>query len=187
MEIYTTSKTKKDLIEILALQKSNLAINLTDDEIRSQGFVTVNHSYADLMKLNTIEQHIIAKDNGKVIAYLLAMTKESKSNIPILIPMFDMFNKVAFANKPISEYNYIVVGQVCIDKKYRGRGILDKCYLTYRSHFKDKYDFAITEIANTNLRSLNAHKRIGFREIHRYKSPDKTEWVIVLWNWDKGA
>ncbi len=187
MVIYTTSKTEKDLIEILELQKSNLAINLTDDEIQSQGFVTVNHSYADLLKLNNIEQHIIAKDNDKVIAYLLSMTKKSQFDIPILIPMFDIFNEVVFANKPVSEYNYIVVGQVCIDKKYRGQGILDKCYFTYRSHFKDKYDFAITEIASTNLRSLNAHKRIGFKEIHKYKSADKTEWIIVLWNWDNGA
>jgi len=49
--------------------------------------------------------------------------------------------------------------------------------------FVDKFDFAITEIDNRNQRSLNAHKRIGFREIHRYNSADKTEWVIVVWDW----
>jgi predicted GNAT superfamily acetyltransferase len=183
MVIYTHSITETDLLGILVLQKSNLAINLPADEIQSQGFVTVNHSYEDMLKLNNIEQHVIAKENDRVIAYLLAMTSKSKSDIPILIPMFDIFNEIVFANKPVSSYNYIVVGQVCIDKNYRGQGILDACYSAYRSSFSKKYDFAITEIASTNPRSLNAHKRIGFKEIHRYTSAVGTEWVVVLWDW----
>ena len=50
-------------------------------------------------------------------------------------------------------------------------------------YYSNKYDFAITEIAATNLRSLKAHRRIGFKEINTYLSPDKTEWVVVLWDW----
>ncbi len=187
MEMYTTSTTEEDLLGILSLQKSNLAINLTKDEISSQGFVTVKHSYASLMKLNEIENHIVAKDGDKVVAYVLAMTKKSQFDIPVLEPMFDEFNNVVFEGRPISTYNYIVIGQVCVDKNYRGKGIFDKCYSTYKDHFSRKYDFAITDIASTNLRSLQAHKRIGFKEIHKYTSPDKTEWIIVLWNWKNGT
>ena len=182
---YTTADTENDLGGILRLQKSNLPVNLSDDEIRSQGFVTVIHSYADLLKLNNIEPHIIAKDNGQVIAYLLAMTKQSGHDIPVLIPMFMIFEEVIFGGKMISDYNYMVVGQVCVDKQYRGQGILDKCYWRYREQFKGKYDFAITEIAATNPRSLNAHKRIGFTEIHRYSTPDDVEWSVVIWDWEE--
>jgi len=133
--------------------------------------------------MNNIEKHVIAKDGEKVIAYLLAMTKKSKADIPVLIPMFEMFDHIIFNNKPISSFCFIVVGQVCVHKQYRGIGVLDHCYFFYREHFKNKYNFAVTEIDTKNLRSLNAHKRVGFNEAHRYKSPDETEWSIVLWDW----
>ncbi|MFI5185205.1 MAG: GNAT family N-acetyltransferase [Chitinophagales bacterium] len=183
MIVYTTATTENDLRGILNLQKANLKINLPDDEITSQGFVTVIHGFDDLKKLNEIERHIIAKEENSVIAYLLAMTARSKNDIPVLVPMFEMFSKISFAGRSIAHYNYIAVGQVCVSKNYRGQGVLDNAYLKYKNHFKNKYDFAITEIASTNQRSLNAHKRIGFTEIHRYKAQDETEWVIVLWDW----
>ena len=183
MIIYTTANSKNDLEGILNLQKRNLPSSLTNDEIQSQGFVTVDHSYEQLETLNNYEKHVIAQDNDKVVGYLLAMTKRSRLDIPVLIPMFELFEGVSYNRKKISEYNYLVVGQVCIDKAYRGQGILDHCYAAYREHYGTKYDFAITEIASTNLRSLKAHKRIGFKEVNTYVSPDKTEWIVVLWDW----
>jgi L-amino acid N-acyltransferase YncA len=183
MIIYTTANSKNDLEGILSLQKRNLPSSLTNDEIQRQGFVTVDHSYEQLARLNDHEKHVIAKENEKVIGYLLAMTKRSRLDIPILIPMFELFDTISFDNRKISEYDYLVVGQVCIDKAWRGQGILDHCYAAYRDYYRTKYDFAITEIAATNLRSLNAHKRIGFKEIKIYVSPDKTQWSVVLWDW----
>ena len=183
MITYTTSKTKEELEQILTLQKQNLALGLTADEIAAQGFVTVSHSFDDLNKMNELEAHVIAKDNDRVIAYLLAMTVRSRFDIPILHPMFEMFEEMTYENKKIAEYNYMVVGQVCVAAGYRGQGIFDSCYAAYKNYFKDRYDFAITEIAMRNQRSLNAHKRVGFKTIHEYKAPDGEEWNIVVWDW----
>jgi ribosomal protein S18 acetylase RimI-like enzyme len=183
MILYTTANSRNDLEGILNLQKRNLAPGLTKDEIQTQGFVTVDHSFEQLEVLNEHEKHVIAKDNEKLIGYLLAMTKRSRFDIPILVPMFELFDTLSYNGKLISEYNYLVVGQVCIDKAYRGQGILDHCYETYRQHYSTRYDFAITEIATKNSRSLKAHKRIGFKEINIYASPDQTEWSVVLWDW----
>ena len=187
MIIYTTSTTKDDLLGILDLQKINLPAVLSGEDILIEGFVTVKHTYDDLKKLNDIEKHIIAREDDKVIAYVLAMTEHSKFEIPILIPMFETFSKTSYNNRFISDYNYIVVGQVCVDKNYRGKRILDNCYAAYKKQFTGKYDFAITEIDSTNKRSLNAHKRIGFKEIVRYNSADETEWCIFLWDWRKNG
>ncbi|WP_224996211.1 GNAT family N-acetyltransferase [Cesiribacter sp. SM1] len=180
---YTIADSKEDLLGISSLQKVNLPASLTEEECKKQGFVTVSHTYEQLKELNDIEKHIIVKDGQKVVAYVLAMTEQSKYQLPILVPMFELFDSITFAGKTISAYKYIVVGQVCIDKGYRGQGILEQSYATYRKHFAGNYDFAITEIASNNLRSLQAHKRIGFIEIHRYISPENIEWCIVLWNW----
>jgi L-amino acid N-acyltransferase YncA len=183
MIIYTTANSKNDLEGILHLQKANLPASLTPPEIESQGFVTVDHSYEQLEKLNEVEKHIIAKDDDRVIGYLLAMTEQSKHEISVLIPMFNAFDAIFYKEKKIAEYNYIVVGQVCIDKSYRGQGILDDCYNTYKKIYEQKYDFAITEIDATNSRSLNAHERIGFKKIHSYPGLYNEAWIVVIWDW----
>ena len=180
---YTTSKTNQDLLQILELQKRNLPQNLTAEKKSLQGFVTVMHSFETLFKMNSIEKSIVAKDGDQVIGYLLAMTKASKDDIPILIPMFNEFDNILYRGKKIAEYNYLVVGQVCVDEAYRGQGILDECYTEYKEHFKNKYDFAITEIHTSNKRSIRAHQRIGFEIIHNYKDPDGDLWEVVLWDW----
>jgi L-amino acid N-acyltransferase YncA len=183
MLTYTTANSKADLEGILSLQKKNLARGLSQEEIQSQGFVTVDHSYEQLKNLNDIEKHVIAKDDDNVVGYVLAMTKQSRDDIPILIPMFRIFDEIIFKDKKVSEYNYLVIGQVCVDIAYRGQGIFDSNYAAYKKLYQDKYDFAITEIATTNTRSLQAHKRIGFKEIHSYLSSDMTNWVVVSWDW----
>lgn len=183
MIIYTTSKSDEELAGILTLQKSNLPQNLLENDIKTQGFVTVSHSLEDLKKLNDYEEHLIIKDNQKVIGYLLAMTNKSRNDIPVLIPMFEIFDKISYKEKLISEYNYIVVGQVCIGKDYRGIGLFDKSYEAYKNFFKEKYDFAITEISINNKRSMNAHKRVGFIELHRYKDRNDLDWSVVIWDW----
>ena len=179
------TESVEELKGILALQKQNLASSLTDEEIKSQGFVTVIHSLETLRQLNDIEPHIVANDDDRVSAYLLAMTEDSQLLIPVLQPMFELFRTIPFAGKTVSAFHYLVVGQVCVDKAYRGKGLLDQCYTFYKETFQNQYDFAITEIAAHNLRSLAAHRRIGFQEVHRYTAPDSVEWVIVLWDWNK--
>lgn len=181
---YTTSKTIDDLEGILQLQRSNLAVNLSQEEISSQGFVTVVHRLSDLQNMNEIQQHIIAKDGDKVIAYLLCMTAAAKDDIPVLVPMFEMFDNILYNGKKISNHHFIVVGQVCVANGYRGQGVLDKCYDTYKKELGDNYDFAITEIAARNQRSINAHKRIGFKTVHEYTAPNGEAWHIVLWHWN---
>ncbi len=183
MITYSTSTSTSDLQGILSLQQQNLAVNLSPDEVLSQGFVTVTHRLEDLSRMNEIEAHVVAKDGEQVIGYLLAMTVQSKADFPVLIPMFELFERIQFREKPVAACHYLVVGQVCVDKNYRGQGILDQCYEAYKNRFKDKYDFAITEIAIKNQRSIKAHNRIGFREIHRYKAPDGVEWSVVVWEW----
>lgn len=185
MITYTISDSKEDLEGILRLQKANLSRSLSPGEAAAEGFVTVDHSFEQLKQLHDIAPHIIAKDHDRVIGYLLAMTSRSRNDIPVLIPMFREFESILYRGKPVGEWNYLVVGQVCIDKAWRGQGVLDRCYAAYRDRYSNKYDFAITEIATVNHRSRRAHQKTGFEEIHFYSSPGQTGWVVVLWDWNR--
>lgn len=185
MITYTLAKNKIDLEGIYALQKANLRKDLSEQEIESDGFVTVDHTWETLKKLNSIEPHIIAKEDEKIIGYVLAMTKKSRFDIPIIFPMFAEFQKITYEGKVVADYDYMVVGQACIHKDYRGEGIIENCFHLYKKTFSNRYDFSITEIAMTNRRSRNAHKKVGFKEIHSYKDSNQIEWVIVVWDWRK--
>src|SRR5690242_2315196 len=102
---YTTATSDKDLKGIIELQKNNLAVNLTNEIILKEGFVTVVHDLPILKKMNDIEQHVICKDGDKVVAYLLAMTAAAQHDIPVLIPMFESFQKISFHGKAVSDHN----------------------------------------------------------------------------------
>jgi hypothetical protein len=180
---YGPAQSESDLIGIRDLQRLNLPSQLTHEELQREGFVTVVHSLEDLKKLHDIEPGIIAKETHQVVGYLLAMTEASKKDIPVLIPMFDIFDQVDYLGKLVSNYHYLVVGQVCVDKNYRGTGLIDEMYKAYQLHFQNKYDFAITEIATLNPRSIRAHLRVGFEIVHTYVDPDNVEWCIVLMDW----
>ena len=181
---YTTAQDDRNLLGILDLQRRNLATNLQEDEIRSQGFVTVLHSIEDLRKMNAIEQHVIAVDNDQVVAYLLAMTQSSRNDIPVLVPMFDMIETIVFQGQPLSASSYIVVGQACVDRLYRGQGVFDAIYEQYARCFQSRYRYVITEIDAMNTRSLRAHSRVGFKTIHVYTTSSGVTWHIVLWDWN---
>lgn len=183
MVTYCLATTDDEIRGILALQQQNLARHLTTEQILSQGFVTVEHDFPLLQRMNDTEGSIIAKDDNKVIGYCLAMIPEFRNDIPILEPMFDTMDHLQFKGKSLGEYTYIVSGQVCIADGYRGLGIFDKMYQTYQKYYAPKYDFILTEISERNQRSLKAHLRVGFEMLHRYFSPDGEEWVIVLWEW----
>lgn len=183
MITYTHANTVQELQGIIDLQLANLPVTISKEEALEQGFVTVQHTLDILQKMNAIEPHYIALDGTKVVGYVLAMTKASKNDIPILEPMFDLFNQIPYKGQTIADFKYMVVGQVCVSKDYRGKGIFDQLYAEYRNKFAAKYDFAVTEIAVKNLRSMTAHQRVGFQEIHRYIAPDLVEWSVVIWDW----
>ena len=158
--IYKTVENNQEIVEILDLQRINLLPNLKPDDLM-QGFLTVSHTEELLTKMNAAEPSIIAKQENTLAGFCLAMTKDFRNDIPILIPMFDLFDELTY-HKSLSECNYIVVGQVCVAQKFRGKGIFDGMYEAFKDQYKSKYDFAITEIAKRNTRSFQAHLRVGF-------------------------
>lgn len=172
-----------DLRQILELQRANLPANISEAELREQGFVTVQHTEELLAEMNAAEPQVIAKDGEAVVGYALVMLREFSTRIPILIPMFEMLETLSYRGRPLSEWKYYVVGQLCVAKSHRGRGLVEGMYKQHRRQLSDRYDFVVTKISDRNPRSLRAHCRAGFETIHRYTEADGETWDIVLWDW----
>lgn len=177
---FQTAQTVEDLEGILELQEENHISNLDDLD---QGFVFARHTVDSLGKMHSYAPHVVAKDGDTVAAYVLAMTEDTRFEIPELMPMFDMLESLEYDGKTLSEYRFLVVGQVCVSKDYRGMGIFDAIYQTYREVHSPEFEMVVTEINAMNARSLRAHERVGFQELARYEAEDGQIWCIVVWDW----
>lgn len=178
----TTVETTAELQQILELQKQNLAQNLDQFEIESQGFVTVIHDLHVLQQMHDLAPSIIAKDKQEVVGYALVMLRECRQLCPTLEPMFKNLDLLKYRNRPVTDYNFYIMGQVCIDKKFRRTGLFDQLYQKHKEIYSGKFDFVITEVSMRNQRSLRAHQRVGFETINTYRD-ELDEWAVVLWSW----
>lgn len=182
----TTVSTTEELQQILDLQKKYLASSVSKEEMQSQGFVTVQHTLDLLEKMHSLAPSIIIKDDDKVVAYALVMLRECSKLVPELLPMFDIFDRLPYqregsAAKPLTAYSFYVMGQICVEKEYRGQGLFDMLYQKHKEIYQSKFDFIITEVATRNTRSMRAHERVGFKTIHTY-TDELDHWAVVLWD-----
>lgn len=176
MEICYSSATSKDeLGQILELQKKNLPTIISKNEKEKEGFVTVSHTLELLEGMNIVCPHTIAMDGNKVVGYALSMHPKFGDKIDVLKPMFTQINAIIPENE-----TYIVMGQICIDKAYRKKGIFRNLYKTMKNNFIPKFDSIITEVDASNIRSLNAHYAVGFKDLKTYSSDGRIWNLIVL-------
>ncbi|MDC1162265.1 GNAT family N-acetyltransferase [Tenacibaculum sp.] len=179
MIVFKRTSNNQELAQIIDLQKQNLPVNLSDIEKKEQGFLTVQHNIDILTKMHLKHPHTIATHENKVIGYALSMSSTFRYDIQILKPMF-----IEIDNSLKSNEKFIIMGQICIDKNYRGKGIFRGLYNKMKDSFSHNYQSIITEIDSLNIRSLKAHKAIGFKNLTTYKSKEQL-WEIVFMNINK--
>ena len=173
----------QDLNGILTLQAANLKGSQPEDNQKKEGFVTVQHDLEILKEMNRLHPQIIAVAENQVIGYALVMGREMQTKIPVLQPMFAMFDHVTYKGKPVNAYNFYVMGQVGIAAGYRGQGIFKGLYHKHKSAYAQIFDFCVTEVSAHNQRSMKAHLNIGFEVIHSFH--DTTDhWHILLLPWE---
>ena len=178
----TTVTTHDELVQINLLNQLNIKYALTDKEKAEEGYVSWLYPMALLEQMHALSPAIIVKDETKVVGYALAATKEAAGFHIDLKLMIENLEKVIYKNKPLTEYNFYLMGQICIAKGYRGQGIFGQLYQKHKEVYGSQYDLLVTEIATANLRSQRAHEKVSFKTIHTYR--DSTdEWNVVVWDW----
>lgn len=178
------AKNRTDLEKIRFLQRKNTLKALTSKAAQEQGFVTVLHSLEQLEEMQQREPQIIALEKETLAGYALVMSPELKTTVPLLVPLFKTLDTLSYRGKSLKSCHYYVMGQICIAKNYRGHGLFRRLYQAHRETLSSKYDFCITEISARNTRSMAAHQKIGFEQIHQFT--DETDlWNVVLWDWSK--
>ena len=180
---YLQAMTDDHLEQILELQGSNTEAALSREEVAEQGFVTVRHDLDLLREMNRVDQHIIALCDQQVIGYALVMQTEFESRLPVLGPLFDQIRSLSYAGRPVRDYRYFIMGQVCVARPFRGQGVFEGLYQCMGRCYAEQYDFVITEVAARNPRSIRAHEKVGFRLLRRYAHGE--QWDLIYWDWQE--
>lgn len=182
MITYSLASSEDELQQILQLQQQNLPVAISEAERETEGFVTVQHDVELLKAMHEKCPHTIAKDGDLVVGYALSMHPDFGNEIEVLLPMFEELNRyfssMEAAEKLLHHQNFIVMGQICIAKAYRQKGIFKKLYENMQANLPDGYSTIITEVDTKNQRSLNAHYAVGFNDLKRYVSGGQ-EWALI--------
>lgn len=184
MKVSAANET--DLPGILSLQRKNLQEALSPEEFQKEGFVTIAHDIQILRSMNNKHQHSVLKEGDAVIGYALAMHKSFSHDIPILTPMLARIDKQLQLINPSDPLDYIIMGQICIAKEYRGMGLFSMLYKDLKNRLSSEYEHIITEVDMQNPRSLRAHQKVGFETLEVYKKGGRT-WNLIIWNWNDGV
>jgi hypothetical protein len=178
----TTVSTKKELEQIQILNQQNLKQNLSEDEMLQEGFVSWNYSLELLEKMHQLAPSAIVKDGDEVIGYALVTLKEARCFHVDFEKMITNLQPVIYESKPLMSFHFYLMGQVCIHKNYRGKGVFPLLFQQHKISYGNQYELLVTEISAKNHRSLKAHEKIGFKNIFAY-SEGIDEWNVVAWNW----
>lgn len=180
---YDIVRSDADLQQILDLQAKNLPSHISLEEKKAEGFVTIHHDFKLLAAMNQPYPHVVARQNGQIVGYTLVMQRDFATAIPYLQPMFKMIDQQRYRGQLLADAAYFVMGQVCIEKDYRGQGLFQKLYEKLKDGLVAHFDLVITEVSLKNPRSIRAHEKVGFKNIKTYATDDGEEWMILLWDW----
>jgi hypothetical protein len=60
--------------------------------------------------------------------------------------MFDMLDELNYQGKPVKEYKYYAMGQICVAEGYRGQGIFDGMYACIKSDYLVNMTFVLPKL-----------------------------------------
>ena len=180
----TRVSSPNEIIGIRDLQALNLKQNITAEEAIEQGFLTAAYTIEYLQEMNVSSPSIIAKDGDKVVGYALVATKDIRKGHDLIEGLFDAIDACEYNRKLLRDVNYVVVGQLCVAKEYRGQDLVQKLYGHFRDCLSNEFTYLVTDVAKANVRSLKAHKKRGFQVINEL-TYGGFGWDIVLWDWNE--
>jgi len=139
-----------DIPGILALQESNLP--------ESGGSLSVREAADWFTHAVSEKSLVVARRDGKLVGYVLGTSIATKAHVPIIQAMLKAFPT------PPDCYLY---GPVCVAETERGKGLAGALFGKLQSHMSRP---AVTFVRADNDASLRAHRKMGMRDLGRFKN-----------------
>ncbi|MFZ6025254.1 MAG: GNAT family N-acetyltransferase [Bacteroidota bacterium] len=174
--------TKEQIHQIAELSSINLRSVVDEHTKVDQGFLTWEYTTRLLEAMHDFAPSVIASYNNQVVGYALTATHAMSEVHKEMKVMLNNLSTLTYLGRPMNDYRFYMMGQICIAKEHRGKGLFEKLYQHHRTVYGNQFDFLLTEVSTSNHRSMRAHEKVGFKTIHTYHD-HMDEWNVVVWDW----
>jgi hypothetical protein len=93
---------------------------------------------------------MVAVVEKEVAGFLCASRREFNTGSPAIAKMLDSYDLLRFKGKPLSSYKSYIYGPVCIDRDYRGKGLLRGLYEARRKDLAAQFDVGVAFVSREN-------------------------------------
>lgn len=161
--------TPDDIDDVLALHRRYQLATIAEED-KPDGFVTTAFTHEQLTQLIEQEQGLfIARAEGRVVAYVMAASWAFWAEWPIFALMIEQLPTLTYGGQRLSTANSYQYGPICLDKAYRGSGLLERIFHFARRQMAARYPVLVTFINQRNPRSFTAHTRkLGLEVVHEF-------------------
>lgn len=171
--------TLDDIPSVLSLQDKYLVTHLSDEE-KKEGFVTTPFTVEQLQFVISNKGLFLAKNGTETIAYIFGASWEFFKQWPIFDYMTTLFSQFQFKNFTITTSNSFQYGPICIDKKFRGSGLIFPLFEFMRIHMKGNYPLGVTFINKINIPSFKAHtEKLKWEVIDEFNFNNNSYFVLA--------
>ena len=163
------SAVPRDIPSIVKLQTQNLIHKNTALPLEES--LSWETNSIDLKSLDS-QNTILAKNCGNIVGYLLAFNLEVAGELSKEKGLVPRLGNIVFEGRQLADFN-ICIGQILVEKQFRGRSIAPKLYEQFIERAADDYDIRLAGVRNANLTSWNFHtQKLGMQKIGAYGQGD---------------
>lgn len=170
----------RDLPGVLELQEFNHFESLTQEQ-QKEGFLSARFSAEQFAQMNREAAFVVAEAQGHVVGYACSAGVDFSRQFPILDAMIATFGKLTYLGTTLIDARVCIYGPVCVDRAWRGRGVLRGLINRLKEELAGRFDMAAAFIAKTNSRSLAAHvDGLGMTVLGDYAFGTGRYWIVAF-------
>jgi len=172
--------SKEDIPKVLSLHRKYHIDSISETD-KADGFVTTLLDEKLLSELIDKEHGlVIAKDNDSVVGFVMSASWEYCSKWPMFQYLISKLGDIEYKGQKLTTENSYQYGPICIEKKYRGTGVLEGLFEFARKEMQKKYPILVTFVSPKNPRSVKAHvEKLKLENILEFKYNNKSYIELV--------
>ncbi len=145
-----------DIPGVLSLHRKYHIDTIAESD-KADGFVTTLLNRELLLELIKENGLVVAVEDNLIIGFVMSASWEYCSKWPMFQHMIKDLESLRYQGHTLTVENSYQYGPVCIDKKFRGKGVLEGLFEFARLVMEEQYPFLVTFVNVKNPRSVKAH------------------------------
>ncbi len=169
-----------DLPEIMRIQDANCISNLSQEQ-RADGFLSVAFSASQFVAMHREIPVVVADCGHHLGGFMCGCTLASGARVPLLGRMISLFPQTLYSGRPLDQYTAFIYGPVCVDRAYRGKGVIEGLFGAFLAQLAGRYDVGALFVSLENPRSLHAHiHKLGMCKLCNFSFSGKEYGLLVF-------